>query len=162
MLPKGYGLLKVHKRDVPLRIVISTINNPCDRLATIIYKELNLCIKKPESHIDNSFALINKLKDVVLPSDYILLSLDFTSLFTNITLEVVLNSLERRIRHIRNTSKIQFGNIIEIVHFLFDNQYFKFGENIFKQIKAMFMCSPSSPLFADMVMEDCEIECLNI
>ena len=63
----GYGSSKVHRHDIPLRIVILTINSPCHRLAKIIHKEINLCIKKPESHIDNSCALIKKLKDVVLP-----------------------------------------------------------------------------------------------
>ena len=125
-----------------------------------MYNELKLCINKPQSHIDNSYALIKKLKNIEIPDDYILLSLDVTSLFTNITLEAVLNSLERRVRYIHNSSKILFCKIIEIVKFLFDNQFFEFGGDIFKQIKAMFMGSTTLPLFADIVMEDCETECL--
>ena len=89
-----------------------------------------------------------------------LLSLSVTSLFTSITLEAVLNSLKRRVIYIHNSSKIPFRKIIEIVKFLFDNQNFKFGGDIFKQIQAMFIGSPTSPLFADMVKEDCETECL--
>ena len=102
MLPKGYGLPKVHKPDIPLRIVISTIDSPCHHLASILYNKLKLCINKPEFYIDNSYALIKKLKNIEIPDDYILLSLDVTSLFTNITLEAVLNSLERRVRYIHN------------------------------------------------------------
>ena len=65
-------------------------------------------------------------------------------------------------RYIHNSSKIPFCKIIEIVKFLFDNQFFEFGGDIFKQIKAMFMGSPTSPLFADIEIENCETECLSI
>ena len=61
MLPKGYGLPKVHKPDIPLRIDTSAINSSCDKLAKIVYKELNLCIKKSQSHSDNSLALNERL-----------------------------------------------------------------------------------------------------
>ena len=114
MLPKGYGLPKVHNPNIPLKIVISTFNGPCHRLPKILYKKLELCIEKPQSHIDNSFALNRKLKILDIPAYYILLYLDVTSLFTNIILEAVLNSLEKRVRYVYNTSKIPFYKMIEM------------------------------------------------
>ena len=73
--PKGYELPKVHKPDIILRIVNSTIDRTCHHLAKILYKKLDLCIKIPQSQIDNSFALMKKLKNIDIPADYILLSL---------------------------------------------------------------------------------------
>ena len=80
MLPEGYGLPEVHKPEVPLKMIISTINSPCHKLTKIVV------LKKPLFHIDDNFALIEKLKDIVIPFDYIILSFDVTSLFINITL----------------------------------------------------------------------------
>ena len=56
-LPKAYALPKIHKVDIPLRPIISTINSPSNFLSKIIDKNLKKCIKKSSSHNNNSFEL---------------------------------------------------------------------------------------------------------
>ena len=79
-LPKAYGLPKIHKLDIPLRPIISTVNSLIHFLAIILNNELKNCIKKPISHINNSFVLKvvlkEKLADLTITSDCILVSLD--------------------------------------------------------------------------------------
>ena len=119
VLPRAYRLPKIHKKDVPLRPIISTINSPTHFLSKIIDNTLRYCFKNPASHIDNSFILKEKLADKFIPHDYILISLDVISLFTNIPLELVLRSLDKSFHKIQSSSKIPFVNIIDIVKFLF-------------------------------------------
>lgn len=126
----------------------------------ILYSELSSFIPKPESHIDNSFALIDKIKNLVIPHDHVLISLDVTSLFTNIPCNLVLDSLDKRFRTINSKCKIPFDLIRRTTEFLFDNTFFTFNNKFYRQIFGTPMGSPISPLFADLVMEDLEISCL--
>ena len=99
---------KIHKVDIPLRHIISTDNSPIQFLAKILNNELKNCIKKPESHINNSFELKEKLVDLTIPADSILVSLDVCFLFTNIPYQLVTNSLEKHFKDTHFNSKYHF------------------------------------------------------
>ena len=110
-LAKGYGLPKIHKENAPLRPIISLVNSPTHLLAKIIYNELKESIKLPESHINNSFELKDKLKNFKLHDEHILLSLDVKSLFTNIPVELVCDSIDKRVPSIMNKCLIPIDEI---------------------------------------------------
>ena len=56
VLARCYRLLKIHKKYVAFRPIIS-INNPTYFLAKILYEELKDNLNTPISHINNSFEL---------------------------------------------------------------------------------------------------------
>jgi len=58
------------------------------------------------SHIENSFQLIEKLKNVKLDDRHVLLSLDVVSLFTNIPLDLAIDSVSKRLDNILEDCKI--------------------------------------------------------
>ena len=160
-IARCYGLPKIHKKDVPLRPIISTINSPTHFLSKILYNQIKNSVNTPKSHINNSFELKTKLQSFTIPDDHILLSLDVTSLFTNIPCHLVLNSLDRRFNSIHNSCKLPFDEIRKCVQFIFNNTFFKFDNKFYQQIFGSPMGSPVSPLFADLVMEDLENDCLD-
>ena len=96
VLAKCYGSLKIHKQDTPLRPIIPLINSPTIFLAKILYDELRDSIKVPKSHLNDSLDLKKKLEDIVVDDDLVLLSLDVSSLFTNVPCDLVLKSLDRK------------------------------------------------------------------
>lgn len=96
ILPRAYGLPKVHKKDCPLRIIISSVNSPLYKLALYLHKILNNSIPVPDSHIKNSFHLIQELKDKKVKEKGDLISLDVISLFTNVSSSLVLTSITKR------------------------------------------------------------------
>ena len=100
------------------------------------------------------------MEDLVVDNDHVLLSLDVSSLFTNVPCDLVLKSLERRCQLIHN--KIPFDKIINCTKFLFENTYFAFNNNIYLQIFGTLMGSPISPIFTDIVIDDLENDCLRI
>ena len=114
----------------------------------------------PSSHINNSLDLKLKVNSVIIADDYILLSLDVTSLFTNIPLQLVLDSLDKRFDSIHNKCKIPFIEIVMCTKSLFNNTFFSFNNEYYRQIDGTPMGSPISPLFADIVMDDLETYCL--
>jgi len=60
-LPRAYGLMKIHKENYPLKIIVSSINSPAYPLAAYLYNIILNSIPKHFSHIHNSFHLVNKL-----------------------------------------------------------------------------------------------------
>ena len=118
----------------------------------------------PSSHINNILDLKLKLNSFTIPDDYIFLSLDVTSLFTSLftPLQLVLDSLDRRFDSLHNKCKIPFNEIVTCTKFLFNNTFFSFNNDYYRQIDGTPMGSPISPLFADIVMDDLEMFCLRI
>ena len=117
-------------------------------------------IPLPNLHVNNSQELEDKLSDMTVPDGYIFVSLNVNSLFTNISLEKVLNSRDRRISHIWNKCKIPFDELRECVEFLYKNTIFTFNKKVYKQIFGSPMGSLLSSLLADIVMNDMKTDCL--
>ena len=159
MLSKAYGLPKIHKIDVPLRPIISTINSPTHFLSKLLYETLKNIFPKPDSYVNNSFSFKNEITYLYIPDEYMFMSLDVTSLFTNIPYNLVIQSLMRRSNLITQHSIIPLHYIISITEFLFDNTFFQFDDKFYKQIEGTPMGSPISPIFADLVMTDLECDC---
>jgi len=83
ILPRSYRLLKIHKLGNSFRIIISSIDSLLS-LASYSHKIIFNNIPKSFSHIDNSFQLVKRLNGSTLNSDFVFVSLDVVSLFTNI------------------------------------------------------------------------------
>jgi len=49
-----------------------------------------------DSHLNNSFDLVQKLKDIQVDDDYILISLDVVALFTNILIDLAIKNVPKR------------------------------------------------------------------
>ena len=70
------------------------------------------------------------------------------------------SGLDRRIEHINRNSNIPIDEIHKAVTFLFDNTYFQFNEKFFKQLFGSPMGGNVPNQFADIVLEDLEVECI--
>ena len=74
-----------------MRPIVSTVNSPLSFIAHHICTLIQKYCPLPASNVPNSLSLIKKLKDIVIPDNFVLLSLDVISLFTNVTIELVCN-----------------------------------------------------------------------
>ena len=70
-------------------------------------------IRKPPSFVKNSLQVLNKLSRLIIPDDYILVSFDVKSLFTNTSLEIVVESIQRRYNTIRNFPNAPLDELIK-------------------------------------------------
>lgn len=160
VLAETYGQPKTHKKNTLLHPIITATNSPTGFVSKTSYKELSKIIPNPKSHINNTLELVQKLQKFKIPDDQVLVFLDITSLFTNISCDMVLDFLYRRFNIIHGKSKISFVDIIRAREFLFDINYFLFNGKYYKQIFGTLMGSLISPLFTNLVMEDLENDCL--
>ena len=85
-LARKYALPKIHKANCPLRPVVSYINTPSYFMAKYFNNILKL---DPQafSNIKNSLEFISKIKNIKIPDNHIMMSLDVSSLFTQFTIE---------------------------------------------------------------------------
>ncbi|XP_077548066.1 uncharacterized protein LOC144160762 [Haemaphysalis longicornis] len=82
--PAIYGLLKVHKPGVPLRPTVDFTRSPLHRLSGYLHHALAPLARKKASHIANSSAFVEKVRDISLDEDDVLVSFDVKSLFTSV------------------------------------------------------------------------------
>jgi len=85
-------------------------------------------------------------------SNYILASLDVVSLFTNVSIDLILNSIEKRWVHISIKTNISKEEFVTTVKFVLNSIFFTFNNKFYKQIFGTLMDSPLSPIIADIVM----------
>ena len=95
-ISKCYGLIKIHKKDYPLRPIISAVNFPTYSLSKFFAKFLQSNLKNPPSHINNSFELQNKLSCIKIADDYEIISLEVVSFFTNVHEDLIYEAIGKR------------------------------------------------------------------
>ena len=66
LLPRVYGLPKIHKPGCLLKIIVPSVGSPLYSLITFLHNRLFKIIPKANSYIKNSFDLVDKLRILLL------------------------------------------------------------------------------------------------
>ena len=99
-----------------------------------------------ESYIKDSQNLIQKIKDLKIPEEYIIATADFISLYSNINHEDCLFILTDFFRDKLNTEHLKIEGFHCILKIVLNNNFFKFNNKFFKQTMGIAMgaiCGPS-------------------
>lgn len=152
--PRAYGLPKVHKPNFPLRPVISCVNCPTSKLAKYLVSILNNLSSTFVFGIKNSVEFVDRVKEFVVPEGYVMVSFDVVSLFSNVTVEAVLKSVEAHWIAISDFTDIPLDRFIILIKFIFENSYFSSNNVFYKQVSGCAMGNPVSPIFANLVLND--------
>lgn len=141
--PRLYGLPKVHKPNVPLRPIVSAINSPTYRLAKYLTRLLQPFVGQTESFIKNSAHFVEKLGNITLRPNDIILSFDVVSLFTMVPVDESLTHL----------AEIFPKGIIALFEHCLKTTYFQWNNEFYEQIDGVAMGNPLSPVIANFYME---------
>jgi len=159
-LPKAYGLPKIHKTNTPFRIIVSSINTALYSLAAYLQNLISDSLENANSYVNNSFDLYNTVQNKQIGESDVLISLDATSLFTNIPLDLAIKSVSSRWTYIQHNTKVPKNEFISAIEFILSSTFFTFNNVIYQQTFGTPMGSPLSPIIADIVMQDLETCCL--
>lgn len=161
VLPRIYGLFKIHKPESPLRPIVSCINSAMYDIAKYFVGILNNVIGKKNSHLKNSTEFKDKIFGTRIPRNHILYSLDVKSLFTNIPSELVEEVIMERWNEIRKHTVLPLTTFVDGIKLILENCYFTYQNQTYKQIFGSPMGSPVSPALAELVLEWLEDKVLN-
>ncbi|KAL9972658.1 hypothetical protein ACROYT_G019009 [Oculina patagonica] len=94
-----YILPKIHKPRNPGRPIVSANGHPTEKISEFVSYHLNPLVQMLPSYIKNTTDLLNKLNDIdTLPSSTILVTLDVSSLYTNIPTNEALPNINKILR----------------------------------------------------------------
>ena len=82
--PKFYTLPKIHKENNPGRPVISSINCHTAKLSKFVDHHLQEHVVKTASYVKDTTDFLNKTRNIVVPPNSLLVTMDVKSLYTNI------------------------------------------------------------------------------
>ena len=149
-----YGLPKIHKPIVPLRLITSCINFSTYNLSKHLVKILSPLITEKYT-VKNSFVFSQQIRHRHIADDEIMVSFDVASLFTSIPIQLALQVIQRKLHQdttLIRRKDISIINIINLLEFVLLKSFFTY-KNEHQQISGCAMGSPISATVADIVME---------
>lgn len=163
--PAIYGLGKLHKwkmRELlPFRPVVATVQSPTYKISDVISKCFSKFIHFSPFRLRDSWQFSQIIKDMKIPKGYKMISLDATSLFTNIPKELCIRAIENRWTTISQHTFLSKEMFIDTVKLIMDESYFRYGDSYYVQLCGVAMGNSISGFLSDLVMEDLEVSVLN-
>ena len=160
--PIFYFLPKIHKPDNPPRPIISGCDSPTDRISEFLTTILNPIAQAQPSYIRDSTHLISLLDQIPpLPQDTFLVSIDVSSLYTNIPhtegIQTVMDYIKKH-REILPPHTPKDHIIRNFLHLILENNYFEFLDKCYLQVKGVAMGTKMAPPYANIFLSRIEHE----
>ena len=158
-VPCFYGLPKIHKTDIPLRPIVSSIDSVTYDIAKHVASLLSPVVGKSVHCVENTYDFIDKVRKIRIEEDETMVSYDVKSLFTCIPPEEAINIVREKLfadPTLVHRTKLSIADICDLLRLCLDSTYFVYNGKFFRQKHGCAMGSPVSPIVANLYMEDFE------
>ena len=157
-----YGLPKDHKRDIPLRPIVSACDDPVDKLTWVLEKVVSQLLPFVPAHLKNTTQFLEQLSEHY-PGGFepgtILFSIDVTNLYGSIPITEAIDSTMDLLNHHRdhvNTFGLDFTDIRKLLEHCLTNNFVRFGQKYYRQTEGIAMGSRVAPPLAIVFMHALE------
>ena len=135
-----YLLPKIHKEGIPGRPIINCIGHPTEKISHFLEYHLRPFVENLPSYLKDTTDYINKTPSENLPAETILVTLDVTSLYTNIPhedgIEACRKIWDSRLVQIPSTESLV--NLLNLVlkrnNFIFNKENFLCYVGVYRYI----------------------------
>ena len=151
--PRMYGLPKTHKKDVPLRPILSMTGSAQHHLAKWLTSILNPVLQQFSVNcVPDSFTFVKEVNNFTFSSSSVFLcSFDISSLFTNVPLaETIQICAETLYNDFLTPPPLPRNVFVELMHLATSSVEFSFNNNMHRQIDGVAMGSPLGPALANI------------
>ena len=156
IIPRLYGLPKIHKENCPLRPILDMCNSPYHAIARWLKDLLKPIQKQLCTHsLVDTFEFVDSIKDSHLINRR-MCSLDVSSLFTNVPLFETVDYICDFIRTSAIDLPIPLTDFKELLLRCTFNIQFLFNGTIYRQRDGVAMGSPLGPILADIFVSKLE------
>ncbi|XP_068738397.1 uncharacterized protein [Montipora capricornis] len=147
-----YILPKVHKPGNPGRPIVSSNSHPSERISHFIDHHLQPLVHKLSSYVKDTYDFLNKLLTIgKLPSNSLLVTLDVSSLYTNIPHNEGINACDHFLRTDPHNT-IPTGTICDLIRMILTMNNFTFNDSHYLQIHGTAMGTKMVPSFANLFL----------
>lgn len=155
--PTLRGLPKTHKTDIPMRPIVNYMNAPTYKVCKFLNRTIKThLVWKEDYSLNNTYNLIERIKDVHIPDGCMFVSFDVKDMYSNIPTRETLEILKNDLTTNPNLEKNCLGDIVKLTQISMNQSYFEYEGEYFKQQDGLAMGSPLSGLLADIFMHDLE------
>jgi hypothetical protein len=143
--PKIYALPKVHKKifnergelDIKFRPITSFLGSPLYFVSKFLSNILNEHNKNNDYTIYNSLEFKQKIVEIKVPENHIMISLDVINLFPNIPNNLVIRTIDDRWKKIKQHTNLTKALFLDLISHCINNSYCQYKGRFFKQIKGL-------------------------
>ena len=157
--PKFYGLPKVHKKDTPLRPIVSSVGTITYNCAKLLAEILSPLVGKTVHHVANSQDFAKRIVNERVEEDEELRSYDVTALFTSVPVDKALTVIQACLEQdhtLCDRTSLSAKQVTKLLEVCLKCTYFVYNGVYYQQIHGAAMGSPVSPIVCNLYMEDLE------
>ena len=161
-VPVFYTLTKIHKPTPVGRPIISGNDGPTERISVFVDNILQPIAQSQKSYLKDTTDFINFIERATLPESAFLVSLDVTSLYTNIPQEEGINTVCRAFENFyRDNMPIPTHSLRKILRLILQENSFEFNDKNYLQIHGTAMGTKMAVAFANIFMASVETKIIS-
>ena len=148
--PKYYGLPKVHKKDTPLRPIVSSIGSVTYETAKELSRILKPLVGRSLHHVKNNQDFIHNLEEMELEPEECMISFDVKALFTSVPIQPALKIIKKLLEedtNLHHRTTMSEDHIYCLLEFCLTNIYLSFQDRLYEQKEGAAMGTVIGTLF---------------
>ena len=152
-IPQLYFLQKIHKNPPKGRPIISGCGSPTERISGFVDYFLIPLITKQSTYLRDTAALIEKIENIKIPQNTILVTMDITAMYTNVchdeAIQAVKSLLQKHTNYIYDINRPSTTSLIKLLEIVLKQNYFQFNNKTYWQSLGAAQGSKVSPEVCD-------------
>ena len=156
-----YVLPKIHKAGVPGRPIVSSCGCPTEKISLFVDYHLNPLVRNVPSFIKDTNDFLCKLQDLQnIPPNSLLVTLDVSSLYTNIPHDEGIEACREALNS-REVLSPPTEDIINLISSILTKNNFTFDDQHYLQVHGTAMGTRMAPSYANLFMGKLERDLLS-